>query len=88
MVGLPVDAFGPDPQFDPAAARAELQKFRIDKGYLISLRVPGGAPYANDARTHYLGSVSYVSPTLGRRAIRGPTNWVLVPFVFDVYALS
>jgi hypothetical protein len=88
VVGLPDDPFGRDPQFDPAGARAELQKFKINKGYLISLRAPGGAPYANDTRTHYLGSVNYVSPTLARHAIRGPTDWVLVPFVFDVYALS
>jgi hypothetical protein len=88
VVGLPDDPFGRDPQFDPAGARAELQKFKINKGYLISLRAPGGAPYANDTRTHYLGSVNYVSPTLARHAVRGPTDWVLVPFVFDVYALS
>jgi hypothetical protein len=88
LVGLPVAAFGRDPQFDPAAARAALQKVNVDKGYLIALRPPGGAPYANDSQTHYLGTVNYVSPTLARRAIRGPANWVLVPFVFDVYALS
>jgi hypothetical protein len=87
-VGLPVDAFGRDPQFDPATARAALQKVKLDKGYLISLRAPGAAPYANDAHTHFVGSVRYVSPTLRRNKIRGPTDWVLVPFVFDVYALS
>jgi hypothetical protein len=88
LVGLPVNPFGRDPQFDPAGARTALQKLNIGTGYLIALRPPGGAPYANDSKTHYLGSVNYVSPTLARRAIRGPANWVLAPFVFDVYALS
>ncbi len=88
VVGLPVDAFGRDLQFDPAAARAELQKVKPDKpptGYLVSLRAPGAAPYASDAHTEFVASVRYVCPTLRRDVIRGPTRWVLVPFVFDVY---
>jgi hypothetical protein len=88
VVGLPTGAFARDPHFDPASARAELKKYHLDKGYLISLRAPGAARYADDTRTHYVGSVSYVSPTLHRTVLRSAPNWVLVPFLFDVYALS
>jgi hypothetical protein len=89
VVGLPTDAFGRDPQFDPDAARAQLRMVNQGNGYLVSLRGPGqAARYPDDGKTHYIGSVSYVSPTLRRNATRSPSNWVLVPFVFDVYALS
>jgi hypothetical protein len=88
VVGMPADPFGKDVQLDPDAARAKLRRAGFDRGYFVSLRAPGATRVANDARTRYLGTVDYVSPVLGRSAKRVPAAFRLVPFHFDVYALS
>jgi hypothetical protein len=88
VVGMPTDPFGKDVQLDPAAARAKLRNAGFERGYFVSLRAPGAARVASDARTRYLGTVDYVSPILGRSAKRIPAAFRLVPFHFDVYALT
>lgn len=88
MVGMPTDPFGSDVQFDPAAARTRLQRAGFASGYLVSLRAPGATALADDAHTHFIGTVGYVCPTLGRTATRKPVAFQLIAMQFDVYALS
>jgi hypothetical protein len=88
VVGLPKDPFGSDVQFDAATARATLQKSGFDRGYLVSLRAPGTKVRESDPHARYLGTVDYVSPILRRTVKRSPAIFQLVPFQFDVYALS
>jgi hypothetical protein len=88
VVGMPSNPFAKDVQFDPASARARLAASGFDKGYLVALRPPGAAPAASSTGTRYLGTVDYVSPLLKRTVKRKPAAFQLVPFHFDVYALS
>jgi hypothetical protein len=88
VVGMPSDPFGKDVVVDADAARAKLRKAGLDHGYLIALRTPGTDRPPDDARTHYVGTVEYVSPLLGRTKARTPAQWRLVPFQFDVYSVS
>ena len=88
VVGMPSNPFAKDVQFDPASARARLAASGFDKGYLVALRPPGAAPAASSTGTKYLGTVDYVSPLLKRTVKRKPAAFQLVPFHFDVYALS
>ncbi len=89
MVGMPSDPFAKDLQFDPATARARAAGRGLRPG--LSRRVARArAPLrsASSAGTKYLGTVDYVSPLLKRTVKRKPAVWQLVPFHFDVYALS
>jgi hypothetical protein len=88
VVGMPGDPFAQDLQFDPASARARLRAAGFARGYLVALRAPGATPITSSPGTKYLGTVDYVSPLLKRTVKRKPAVWQLVPFHFDVYALS
>jgi hypothetical protein len=88
MVGMPSDPFGKDPQFDPDTARARLRASGFDRGYLVALRAPGAVAPSVGTGARYLGTVDYVSPLLKRTVKRKPAVFQLVPFHFDVYALS
>jgi len=88
VVGMPTDPFGKDVHFTPAAARTRLAASWFDRGYLISLRAPGNTVPTVGPGARYLGTVDYVSPLLKRTVKRKPAAFQLVPFHFDVYALS
>ena len=87
MIGV-FASHGDDPRRDPAQARAELARAGYSSGYLVAIRAPRTAPYANDDHTRYIGTVDYTVPVLMRSLNRSKERFHQVPIAFDVYAIS
>jgi hypothetical protein len=74
--------------YDPDAARAELAKRDLRRGYLVAWRRPEDAPYPDSATTRYLGTIDDRFALLRRSTNRSEEKFQFVEPLLDVYALS
>jgi hypothetical protein len=88
LVGVTAKNNLPDPEFDPASARAALAEAGESHGYLVDLRDDGARLFPDDEHTRYLGTVAYDIPNINRRIDASKEKFFDIPVLLDVYELS
>jgi hypothetical protein len=89
VFGIPTEHKVQDVLYNPAAARAELERNGLQSGYLVRLRRPGQVhTYPTDDHTRYVGTVTYACPILEQSTHSPVAPWKVAVFHFDVYALK
>jgi hypothetical protein len=88
LIGVTFDPYHKDPLYDPISARTALAQKHFNRGFLVALRASGAEPFPDDAHTRFVGMVDYRVPVIARQLDSAHEHYRVVPFEFDVYALT